>query len=301
MVGLSLDAGGRYAGQLGIAALVGIAWPPVTAVARSMWAQLLGPDQAQRVFGLEATAQELIYVAGPALVALLAGTVGPRSAVITTGGIGLVGGVAFVSAKPFGSFEPKQRPRRHRVLRGTGLLGYAATGICLTVCLAMTEIATVAFVGGKQASASSGLVLATWSVGSLVGGLRFGSPAGAVTDRGLALTITVMGVVLGLASLSPDPVVLAVVLAGSGLAIAPSLARLYTRIGRIAPEGSTTEAFGWLGTAFLLGTAAGSSLGGITVDGLGARPALAISGLVAVCGAVLVGLKARRRQPEVDR
>jgi predicted MFS family arabinose efflux permease len=135
----------------------------------------------------------------------------------------------------------------------------------------------------------------------LVGGLRFGSPAGAVTDRGLALTITVMGVILGLASLSPDPVVLAVVLAGSGLAIAPSLARLYTRIGRIAPEGSTTEAFGWLGTAFLLGTAAGSSLGGITVDGLGARPALAISGLVAVCGAVFVGLKARRRQPEVDR
>jgi predicted MFS family arabinose efflux permease len=301
LIALSFDAGGRYGGQLAICAAVGVATPPVTAVARSMWAQLLGPDQAQRVFGLEATAQELIYVTGPALVALLAGTAGPRSAVITTGGIGLAGAVAFVAAEPFASFEPRQRPRRQRVLRGTGLLGYAATGVCLTICFAMTEIATVAFVGGKQASASSGLVLATWSVGSLVGGLRFGSPAGAVTDRGLALTITVMGVVLGLASLSPDPVVLAVVLAGSGLAIAPSLARLYTRIGRIAPEGSTTEAFGWLGTAFLLGTAAGSSLGGITVDGLGARPALAISGLVAVCGAVFVGLKARRRQPEVDR
>jgi predicted MFS family arabinose efflux permease len=96
-------------------------------------------------------------------------------------------------------------------------------------------------------------------------------------------------------------VVLSVILAGSGLAIAPSLARLYTRIGRIAPEGSTTEAFGWLGTAFLLGTAAGSSLGGITVDGLGARPALALSGLTALGGAGLVGLKARRSQPAQDR
>jgi predicted MFS family arabinose efflux permease len=301
MIGLSLDAGGRYPGQLGICALVGIATPPVTAVARSMWAQLLGPDQAQRVFGLEATAQELIYVTGPALVALIAGTVGPRSAVITTGGIGLVGAVAFVSAEPFASFEPRERPRRHRVLRGTGLLGYAATGVCLTICFAMTEIATVAFVGGKQASAVSGVVLAAWSAGSLVGGLWFGSPAGAVTDRGLAATITTMGGILALTSLSPDPVVLAVILAGSGLAIAPSLARLYTRIGRIAPEGSTTEAFGWLGTAFLLGTAVGSSLGGITVDGLGARPALALSGLLALGGAGLVGLKARRRQPAVDR
>jgi predicted MFS family arabinose efflux permease len=266
-----------------------------------MWARLLGPDQAQRVFGLEATAQELIYVTGPALVALLAGTVGARTAVIATGWIGLVGAVAFVSAEPFGSFEPRKRPRRHRVLRGTGLLGYAATGVCLTVCFAMTEIATVAFVGGKQASAASGLVLAVWSAGSVIGGLRFGSPAGAVTDRGLAATITIMGGILALTSLAPDPAALAAILACSGLAIAPSLARLYTRIGRIAPEGSTTEAFGWLGTAFLLGTAAGSSLGGVTVDALGARAALAISGLVAVGGAGLVALKARRGQPVADR
>jgi predicted MFS family arabinose efflux permease len=131
--------------------------------------------------------------------------------------------------------------------------------------------------------------------------LRFGSPAGAVTDRGLAATITMMGGILALTSLSPDPVVLAVILAGSGLAIAPSLARLYTRIGRIAPEGSTTEAFGWLGTAFLLGTAAGSSLGGVTVDGLGSRPALAVSAAVALAGAGTVALKARRHQPVAGR
>jgi predicted MFS family arabinose efflux permease len=301
LVGLSLDAGGRYAGQLGICALVGIATPPITAVARSMWAQLLGPDQAQRVFGLEATAQELIYVTGPALVALLAGTVGPRSAVITTGGLGLAGAVAFVTAEPFGSFEPNERPPRRRVLRGTGLLGYAATAVCLTIAFAMTEIATVAFVGGKQASATSGVVLAVWSAGSLVGGLLFGSPTGAVTDRGLAATITTMAAVLALTALSPDPVVLAILLAFSGLALAPSLARLYTRIGLVAPDGATTEAFGWLSTAFLIGTAAGSSLGGVTVDSLGSRPALAMSAAVALAGAGVVALKARRHPPLADR
>lgn len=301
MVGLAIDAGGRYVGQLVICALIGIATPPITAVTRSMWAQLLDPALAQRVFGLEATAQELVYIAGPALVALLAGTAGARAAVITAGGLGFVGAVAYVSAPPFSTVKTSVRPPRRRVLRGTGVLGYAGIGVCLTVCFAMTEIATVAFVGGQQASARSGIVLVFWSLGSLVGGLAFGSPADAVTDRGLAATITMLGAILALSALSPGPVELAAVLACSGLALAPSLARLYTRIGIAAPEGATTEAFGWLSTAFLVGTAAGSSLGGLTVDSVGARPALAISGAAAVLGAGIAGRKARRSAAALDR
>jgi predicted MFS family arabinose efflux permease len=301
MLALSFDAGGGYAGQLGICGLVGIMVPPITAVTRGMWAQLLGPDRAQRIFGLEATAQELVYIAGPAVVALLAGTAGPRAAVITTGALGLAGAVAYVSAPPFAAYQGGERPPRRRVLRGTGLVGYVVTGACMTTCFAMTEISTVAFVGGRQASAKAGIVLAVWSAGSLVGGLVFGSPAGTVTDRGLALAITTMAAILALGALSPDPVVLAVVLVISGLALAPSLARLYTRIGLVAPDGATTEAFGWLSTAFLIGTAAGSSLGGVTVERLGSRPALAVSAAVALGGAGAIALKARRHRVVADR
>jgi predicted MFS family arabinose efflux permease len=301
MVALSLDAGGGYAGQLGICAVVGVMAPPITAVTRGMWAQLLGPDRAQRIFGLEATAQELVYIAGPAVVALLAGTAGPRSAVIATGVLGLVGALAYVSAQPFAAYQGSERPPRRRVLRGTGLVGYVVTGACLTTCFAMTEISTVAFVGGRQASAKAGIVLALWSAGSLVGGLVFGSPAGAVTDRGLAFTIITMAAILALGALSPGPVVLAAVLVASGLALAPSLARLYTRIGLVAPDGATTEAFSWLSAAFLVGTAAGSSLGGVTVDHLGSRPALAVSAAVALAGAGSIALKARRHVPVADR
>jgi predicted MFS family arabinose efflux permease len=294
LVALAVDADGGFAGQLLICAAIGIATPPITAVARSMWARLLDPSLSQRLFGLEATAQELVYIAGPGLVALIAGTAGPRAAVVATGGLGLLGVIAYVSAPPFGAVRRTVRPPRHRVLRGTGVLGYVATGCCLTVCFAMTEIATVAVVGGRQASAKSGIVLVVWSIGSLLGGLWFGSPAGAVTDRGLAGTISCFAVLLTLSALSPDDVVLAVVLGCSGLALAPSLARLYTRIGVVAPEGSTTEAFGWLSTAFLIGTAAGSTLGGVSVDGLGARPTFALAGAVAVVGAVIAAVKTTR-------
>ena len=132
-------------------------------------------------------------------------------------------------------------------------------------------------------------------------GLRFGSPEGAVTDRGLAVTIATLGSILALSALSPGPVGLAVVLACSGLALAPSLARLYTRIGVLAPEGGRTEAFGWLSTAFLIGTAAGSSLGGLIVDALGARAALAISGSGCPRGGRHRGDKSRRSGVRPDR
>jgi predicted MFS family arabinose efflux permease len=301
LVALAVDADGRFGGQLAICAVIGIATPPITAVTRSMWARVLDPSLSQRVFGLEATAQELVYIAGPGLVALIAGTAGPRTAVVATGVLGLLGVVAYVTAPPFGTVRRTVRPPRHRVLRGTGVLGYVATGCCLTVCFAMTEIATVAFVGGREASAKSGIVLVIWSAGSLVGGLWFGSPAGAVTDRGLAGTITCFAVLLTVSALSPDNIVLAAVLWCSGLALAPSLARLYTRISVAAPEGSTTEAFGWLSTAFLIGTAAGSSLGGVSVDGLGARPTFALAGAVAVVAAAFPAAKTARPRQPVDR
>jgi predicted MFS family arabinose efflux permease len=301
LVALAVDGDGRFDGQLAICAAVGIATPPITAVTRSMWARVLDPSLSQRVFGLEATAQELVYIAGPALVAVIAGTAGPRAAVVVTGVLGLLGVIAYVSAPPFAAIRRTVRPPRHRVLRGTGVLGYVATGFCLTVCFAMTEIATVAFVGGREASAKSGIVLVIWSAGSLVGGLWFGSPAGVVTDRGLAGTVTCFAALLALSALSPDDVALAAVLWCSGLALSPSLARLYTRISAVAPEGSTTEAFGWLSTAFLIGTAAGSSLGGVSVDGLGARPTFVIAGGVAVLGAAVAAAKAARPTLVVDR
>lgn len=301
LVALAVDSSGRFDGQLAICAAVGIATPPVTAVTRSMWARLLDPSLSQRVFGLEATAQELVYIAGPGLVALIAGTAGPRAAVIATGVLGLLGVVAYVSARPFGTIARTVRPPRHRVLRGTGILRYVVTGCCLTVCFAMTEVATVAFVGGREASAKSGIVLVIWSAGSLVGGLWFGSPAGAVTDRGLAGTIGCFAALLAVSALSPDDVVLAAVLWCSGLALSPSLARLYTRIGAVAPAGSTTEAFGWLSTAFLIGTAAGSSLGGLSVDGLGARPTFAIAGAVAGLGAALAAATMAGPRLAMDR
>lgn len=157
----------------------------------------------------------------------------------------------------------------------------------------MAEIATVAFVSGRHATAASGVVLAIWSAGSLAGGLGFGAGATRVTDRGLGLWVAIASAGLLIAALAPGRVGLAVILFASGAAIAPALARLYTRVGAVAPSAAPTESFGWLAVGLQVGASAGAALGGLAVDGIGARWTFALGGLAALSGAgVIAGLRA---------
>jgi MFS family permease len=293
MLGLAANQHSAYAVQLLLCAVIGLVTPPVSSVARGLWPRVVGEDLAQVIYGLEATAQEFIFIAGPATIALVAGLASARVAVIVAGLTGLVGALAYVSAPPFGVLaRGVARAKGDRVLFGTGVLRYAVVGMFLILGFSMTEIATVDFVGGRAASPKAGIVLAIWSLGSLVGGLSFGAANQKVTDRTLAMVVGLTACGLGLASLSPDVVGLAVILLCSGAAVAPTLARLYTRMGSAAPEGATTEAFGWLAVGFLAGSSAGSTLGGASVDAIGSRWTFLIAGIVVLC-AVPVALVRR--------
>ncbi|HTW21697.1 MAG TPA: MFS transporter [Mycobacteriales bacterium] len=293
MVVLAIESHGSYSVQIAICALIGLSTPPVTSVSRGLWPRLLEESEAQVVYGLEATAQELIYISGPAAVALIAGLASARTAVVASGLIGLVGVIAYVTAPPLGTPLRAGTTRRvKRVLFGTGVVSYALVGLCITLGFNMTDIATVDFVGGRKASAAAGVVLAVWSLGSLLGGVRFGASRHEVTDRRLARVAGLAAGGLALAALAPDPVGLAVILLFGGACVAPTMARLYTRMGAVAPDGSTTEAFGWLAVGFLSGSSLGSMLGGVSVDGLGPRWTFVLAG-VAASGAMAV-IAARR-------
>jgi hypothetical protein len=291
---LAASAHRGYAVQLVICAAIGLVTPPISSVSRGLWPRLLGEEQARVIYGLEATAQELIYIAGPAAVALIAGLDSAKTALIVSGVTGLVGALAYISAPPFaGAARDRRSSGRRLVLFGNGVLRYAVVGICLTAGFSMTEISTVDFVGGREASASAGVVLAIWSLGSLFGGLLFGASKVETTDRTLARMAVITASGLATASLSPGPIGLAVILCASGMAVAPTLARLYTRMGAAAGEGSTTEAFGWLALGFLIGTSAGSALGGVSVEAIGARWTFLFASLAGLCAVPVIA--ARRR------
>jgi predicted MFS family arabinose efflux permease len=170
----------------------------------------------------------------------------------------------------------------------TRVAAYALVGVTLCLGFSMAEIATVAFVSGRHATVASGVVLAVWSVGSLMGGLGFGAGAARVTDRGLALWVAFAAGGLFVATSAPGRVGLAVILFATGAAIAPALARLYTRVGSVAPTASPTEAFGWLAVGLQVGASLGSALGGLSVDAIGARWTFALSGIAASLGLVVI-------------
>jgi hypothetical protein len=278
-----------YAPALGLCGVLGLASAPISSVSRGMWPSLLGEERAQVLYGLEATAQELVFIVGPAGVALIAGLAGPRAAIVTSGVLGLLGVIGFVTAPTFRETTRSRHDFEARAsLLRTRVLTYSVVGVALTIGFSMTEIATVAFVGGRHASAASGAVLAIWSVGSLIGGLAFGAGAAQVTDRGLALWVAIAGAGLWIATAAPGKVGLAVILFGSGAAIAPALARLYTRLGAVAPSASATESFGWLAVGLQVGSSLGAALGGLSVEGIGARWTFALSGTAALSGVLVV-------------
>lgn len=293
---LAVLANSGYAVQLVVCAVIGFASAPISSVSRGLWPALLGEEQAQVLYGLEATAQELVFIVGPAGVALVAGLANAKVAIVLSGVLGLGGVIGFVSAPVFAmSARGERQPRTG--LWGSGIAAYAAVGICLTVGFSMTEIATVAFVGGQHATTASGVVLAVWSAGSMAGGLLFGAGARQVTDRALAISVAVAGGGLALAGVAPDRVGLAAILFASGAAIAPSLARLYTRMGTVAPAGATTEAFGWLSVGFQVGSSLGAALGGLAVEAINPRWAFALAGAGALLGVVAIGVRPRNQSP----
>ncbi len=282
------------------ALLAGASSPPLAASARAVWPALVTGAQRQSLFALEATLQEMTFIAGPALVALLAAAGSAALAVAASGAICLAGTIAFTAdaAADSGMAERGAKPGA-AVLGSAPLRHLIAAGVALVAALSIAEVGIVAFVSGSQASAGAGVALALWSAGSLVGGAIFGSIP--VTRTPLTAFLATAAVGFGVLAAAPTTLALSALLFVGGSAIAPALALLYTRVGALAPAGATTEAFGWLSSGLMAGAAAGVALGGVVVSSHGPRVAfLAATGVGLLAAAVAEPIRGWRRRVEVD-
>ena len=289
-----------YVAELVVAILSGLSSPPIVAVVRGLWPRILEPEQAQAVYGVEASLQEIVFIAGPALVALIAAAAGAPAAVIATGALGLAGTLACVASPALRDVPRATAQRDRRRLRGVGLPAYMLAGFALVLAFNMTEIGVVAFVSGRQASASSGGVLAAWSVGSFVGGIWFGAGTERVDDTGVLRGLLAVAAGVAITAAAPSAITLALLLFVGGMTIAPALARLYSRIGAVAPEGTSTEAFSWVAVGLLAGASVGAALGGVCVQHIGARETLLLSAAPPALVAVSLVSWARGRMRTSD-
>ena len=295
----ALAAAGRSASPValgGLAALTGASIPPVGACMRALWSDLLADDgRLQAAFAVESTVQELIFVVGPPLVALLATAFSPAAAVLGTAAL-LLAGVGVFAATPV---SRAWRPRRRAAdwagaLRSPGIRAVLATIVLLAAAFGTVDVTVVAGAEELGSRTLAGPLLALWAFGSMVGGLAFGSrpsPRGPEQRVVPLLALVVAGIAL--LSVAAGLVQLAAGMVLAGLGIAPAIACLYLLVDRLAPAGTVTEAFTWVTTAFATGFAAGNALGGSLVHWVGTDRAF----LVAAAGIAAGALLARVRRP----
>jgi MFS family permease len=276
-----------------LAAAAGLAMPPVAAAARGLWSTIFHGEVAQTAYALEASFQELLFVVGPLLVAALAWLTPPL-------GIGGACVIALVATLGFARLAPVRDSLGSDAAAATrlGALGLPAvrTIVLLATCMGLSfgalEIAIVAFADEEGNRALSGLVLAAWASGSLVGGFLTGLRPTSDQPRRLLLAAAALAAVLVLPLFSGSVGVLALLMFLAGLPIAPMIAASYGVIAAVAAGGSVAEAFAWLSTAVTTGVAAGTVAGGWLVDADGSHAAF-LAAVVAGGAAASVGLALR--------
>lgn len=262
----------RSALFLAVCAVAGITTPPVSASTNALWGDLLeGPARAA-AYAVTATTQEIVYIAGPGLVAATALAAGPRAALLCCAAFALAGDITFACSaathRPGGGRNRRPRPAP-RLVRP--LLPVLVGAIGITAGLSIVELAVVGTTRQAGQPSSSGLLLALWSVGSLLGGMAL-APRVAHGRRGLLAALLVL-CAAGFAALALAGSVplLAVVLVAGGTMIAPAMAILSSSTALLSPDNRRTEAFGWLSTAFMAGSTLGAAAGGAAVQALGSR------------------------------
>lgn len=269
----------------------GLATPPLGACLRTLLPSLL-PDRGavQAAYALDASASELTWICGPPL-ALGVGVLWSTGAALATGGLVLLATTIVFAAQPASrGWRPTASPTRRRggSLRAPALRTLVLVLIAVGVLFGATEVAVATAAQTLGTQGIAGPLLALWGGGSLVGGLtasRFGIDGqGRIGLVGL-LTVLTLGN-LSLVPAAGSPWLLGIALFVAGGAIAPTYAKVYAIVERVAPAAALTEAFAWLSTAVALGAALGAAAAGAVVTTGGPLAAFALAGGAGVLATV---------------
>ena len=281
----------------------GAAIPVVGAAVRARWV-LLVPDKRnlQTAFAYEAVMDEVVFMVGPTLVTVLATAVHPLAGLTAAIIAGIVGTFLLAAQR---STEPPAQPRTDdRVSRARMpwrvLTPMVAASAAMGAIFGSVEVATVAFTEGLGRKEVSGMLLATWALGSLLAGVVTGAIVWKATN-GVRFRWGMTGLAV---SVLPLPFLgsigaMAAVLLVAGFALAPTLIALTALTEQVVPASRLTEGMSIVHTGMAAGIAPGAAAAGQVIDRVGPSASYWVpvaAGAVGVVAAFIAAATAREPQ-----
>ncbi|PSM43642.1 MFS transporter [Streptomyces dioscori] len=250
--------------------------PNTGGMSRARWAHLLkgDADRLHTANSFEQAVDELCFMFGPVLAALLCGALFPEAGTLVAVVLLLTGVLVFSAQR---STEPPARGRTGAgsasPLRAPGipplLIGFLATG----AVFGSMEVVTIAFADAQgHRAAAAGIILALQAAGSCAAGLLYGVlRLGGSAERRFLLSVGAMAPLMCLPLLAATLaggglVTLGLALLLAGMATAPTMVTAMTLLQHRTPEGRLNEGMTWAVTGLLGGIACGSAVGGLVVE-----------------------------------
>jgi len=264
-----------------LSGILGFAQPPTQAVARTVYPRIIKPELHSSIFALDATSQELIWIIGPVLATFAAAQVSTEFAMVLMALIQAIGMLIFLGDKNVRSTVIEKTEKRiGHVMKNKKILILIVLGSVLVASFAGVEIPTVALLDKSV----SGIVVALFSIGSIIGGLTLGHRNHTKWAPSIFFALALLG--YSASFFAPtNPIWLSICWFVGGVAVAPLLGTLNAMISVSTKDADALEAYGWLATGQLLGYAVAAVAVGFLIDNVSA-----VSGLIVAIGFGLVGL-----------
>jgi hypothetical protein len=255
------------------------------------------PDTLSSAYTLETTALELTSIAGPPLALGLATSLSTRVSLLA-GAIILLAATGAFAAQPASRHWRGHCGRSGRsggALRSPAIRALAFLLGAVGIIFGAVDVAVAATASTLHAIGDTGPLLGIWGVGSLLGGIIATRTRASAHGAGaVILLITALGaghaaLILGSESLP----ILAGLLLVAGASISPATGAIYALASRVAPPGTTTEAFAWLLSASATGASIGVAGAGALSQTTGPQAAFALAAGAGAL-AVLIAIAGQR-------
>jgi hypothetical protein len=291
--------------------IAGVSVPPLTSALRAaIVVGLTAEGDRAAAFSLDAIATELLFVAGPGLVAAAAALGAVADALFVAAGLVVVGSAVITRAA--GRDTRRSHPvaaagRPSRARQAALLAPWLAVGAAQMGAIGFVEVAVTARVVQLGDPAAAGTVLAVWAAGSIAGGLTYGGrdwPGSAV--RQLRVLLLLLAVGLAMVTAAATMALLYPLMFAAGIACAPAVTALTTSFSAAGTgaagtgaAGTTadvpasvranrTERFAWLASSTSLGGSAGYAAAGLLLAHATITTTILAGAALAVVAAIIV-------------